>query len=436
MKKSLILSVFSLALLSGCGQNVEALKADFLQSSPTTESVEFQGYVMVVNDEAYTQMREFAKSNDIPNHININGKEALEPLPEVKFKNAEYEAVVNARNAIDSRTKALVAIAEREIEKHKADISDQITKKREQISEVERQLSPFNALIASDQALSDKAQSAVNMLEAQIDARNEEFSAKFKEVVIAEKLAIDVNQNIRPSRYYRHLKEKNCAKADQVKVKYMPDPKDGCVISKLPVEDAPLEPIFRDYGVDMTLLENELRTAKDASSDAWKALLNAKIIAKNQTGINEDDLKGQMNSHNRKIESLTKKLEEPINTDAVFYQVRSTDAAFEKAVKAYSEAAKGYELSLRKEALKQAGLSFEEFSDENANTSDNEGDDCFMVYVFTDQNDKQYVYTAKGNSRGNTKTFLQAYNTKAKFRELPFTIKNTDDAMRAAVGYL
>jgi hypothetical protein len=435
MKKGLLLSVFSIALLSGCGQNVEELKADFLQSNPKAETVEFSGYVMVIDDEAYTKMREVAKSNDIPSHINVRGKEPLPPLPDVQFKNDEFQNVVNARKAIEDRTTALVAIAEQEIVNHKAGINNQIAEQREKLAEVNRQLAPFNTLIASEQTAYDTAHKGVSAVESKIAARDEEFFVKFKEVVIAEKMAIDTDDRIRPSRYYKHLNAKNCAKADQAKVKYMPDPKDGCISSKLSAEEAALEPLFRDYGVDMTLLYNELNLAKDVDVEAWKALLKAKIVAKNQTGINEDELKNQINGYNRKITSLTNRLDDPIDTDAVFFRVRSADAAFEQALKSYSVAAKDYELSLRKEALNQAGLSFEEFTDETANTSDNEGDDCFMVYVFTDQNDKQYVYTAKGNSRGNTKTFLQAYDTKAKFRELRFPIKNADDAMRAAVGY-
>lgn len=436
MKKHLLLSAFSLALLSGCGQNVESLKSDFLKSSPLTESVEFHGYVMVVDDDAYSKMREVANTNDIPSRLHINGKEPLPPLPDVKFKNAAFENVVKARQAVENRTTALTTMAEQEIKKHKDELGIHIDENREKIADINRQLAPFNALIASEQTSYDSANNAVTAVENKIAARDEEFYTKFKDVVIAQKLAIDANERIRPSRYYSHYNAKKCARAEQAHLKYMPDPSDGCIFSKMSDDQAALEPVLRDYGVDMRLLQNEFKVAKDVSSEAWGALLKSKIVAKNQTGINEDDLKGQIKTRELKITSLTRRLNDPIDIDRVFYQLRSSDSAFEEALKGYTLAAKEYELSLRQEALKQAGLKFEEFTDEMANTSDNEGDDCFMLYVFTDQNGKQFVYSAKGNSRGNTKTFLQAYNTKAKFREVSFPIKNEDDAMRAAVGYL
>lgn len=436
MNKPLLLSFFSLALVSGCGQNVDTIKAEFTKFRPNSENIEFAGYAMVIDDEAYGKMREIAMANEIPSHINVNGKEPLPPLPDVNLKNAEFENVIKARNAIENRITALVAIADREIENHKADINNQIAEYRAKIDEINALLAPFNSIIASEQSANDSATAAVTSIESKINQRDEEFYAKFKEVVIAEKLAIDADDRVRPSRYYRHYKAKNCAKAEQAKIKYMPDPNDGCIFSKLSPEEAALEPVFRDYGVDMRTLQNELSLAKDMNSETWAALLKAKIVAKNQTGVNEDELKGQISRIERKITSLTNRLDDPIDTNAVFFRARSSDEAYDNALKGYTAAAKEYELSLRKEALEKAGLSFEEFNDENDVTSTNEGDNCFLIYVFTDENKKQHVFTAKANARGNTKTYLKAFESKAKLRQVDFPINSADDAMRAAVGFL
>lgn len=435
MKKSLILSMLSIALLSGCGQNVEEIKKEFLPTGKPTDTVDFTGYVMVVNDEAFKELRKIAQENDIPSHINVTGKDPLPPLPDVKFKNAEFANVVSARKAIEDRTAALVAMTEQEVVKHKNGIKDQISEVRGKLAEINQALAPFNTLIAAEQTAYDNANKAVFEIEDRMAKYDEAFFEKFKQVVVAEKLPIDTSSSIRPSRYYRVMNQKACAKADQSKIKYFADQKDGCVISKLDPEEVALEPLFRDYGLDMTLLQIELQNAKAADMETFSALLKAKVVAKNQTGINEVGLKDQIAAHERKIATLNDRLDDQINTEALFYSLRSSDEAFEQALKSYATAAKAYELSLRMEAIKQAGLKFEEFTDENAETSDEHGDDCLIVYVFKDESGKQTVYTAKGNTAGNTKTFLMAFKNKAKERDVKFPIENADDALRAAVSY-
>lgn len=437
MKKTMLtMLVLAVTVLSGCGQNVETIKADFAAVSQSSGDKDFAGYTLLVSKVEQEKINQFNIQNRLPRSIEYGEEYVLADLPTVSFKNDTYEQIVALRQQAGETIRKIKAEAESIAAQRREDLTASIKKYEQDNADIEASMSEYRALFATEQAAYDAAKQQVDDVVSQRKAYEEAFYTKYKQIVLDHSLPIDVDKKIMISNYYTLMSQRKCQSQDQSKVTYVENAQGGCIYVSFQPENSVLEPIFREYGVYMHQSYRQSEDAKKVAYAAEQDLGKAKIIAKNKTRVDERQLLSMISKNQTNIDKLNRSLVRETDVSYITTQLFMSNGKMDEINHAYANAVKKYQKDVMLASFDRADIQVAEFDDEEALPAITPGDRGFALYVFTGDNDTQYVLVAKLSDKKTDRNFASIFKDDAEFIKPKSAIEDGQDAVNAIKALL
>lgn len=420
-------------LLAGCGQNVETIKSEFIEHTGETAEYDFSGYAFVIKEKEESKVKDFHQENDLPAYIELTPDHALKDLPKVTFKNDTLKNIEQIRGKITDRIAEIRTMARVETEKRTREFTGDIEGLERNIADINAKMATYRSLFAEEQAAYDAAVNEGRDIEQQQKAREALFQEQFRQSVISNGLAIDVSKPIRTSNYYSHKRLSQCKRLDQSKIKYLDDQANGCFLHTVLPENDVLTPLVLEFANDNANLYMASQQSSKNQTDKYKVLSKAKIVAKNQTGIEERDVERQIYLLEKQIAKQNEQLKEKTNESAIFSSMMNTDQSYRTLHSDYSDAVRTFEKDVRIEAFRRANADIDTIDDETDSPSAEPGDTGILFFVFTKKDDEneQYVYVAPMFKQGGDKEYLSFFQHNKQLKKFKFPIKDKESATRA-----
>ncbi|WP_445769227.1 hypothetical protein [Rheinheimera sp.] len=432
MRKYFIAMVAALSvLLAGCGQNVETIKSEFAKETGEVAEYDFSGYAFIIKSEEEKKARDFHRENSLPRYIDLTADYALKELPKISFKNDTFKNIEQIRGKITDRIAEIRALSQAETEKRTREFKEKIEGFERNIADINATMATYKSLFSEELAVYEAAVNDGKTIEQQQQAREALFQDQIKQAVISNGLAIDVSKPIRPAKYYSHKKQSQCKGLDESKIKYLDDKANGCFMVTLSPANKVLTPLFLEFANDSANLYMASQQSREIQTEKYNALSKAKIVAKNQTGIDEHKVDRQIHQLEKQIAQQNKLLKENTNERGIFASMLNTDKGYDALKSDYKSTVIAFHKDLRIEAFRRAGVDVNTINDETDSPSSEPSDSGILLFVFTNKDNEQYVYVAP-MTHGGKKEYLSFFKYSKQQKKFEFPIKDKDSAMRAA----
>tara|TARA_B100002049_G_scaffold235657_1_gene220531 strand:- start:13062 stop:14387 length:1326 start_codon:yes stop_codon:yes gene_type:complete len=434
MKKSMFTGIaasIALMALTGCGENVDGINAEFASKEGTSAEHDFDGYTFVVTDDAMKEAKVFARENKISTRIQLGDDGKYPSPPEVDFEGDSYGKVEDLTAALNTRLETVKEEAQKEAQRIKTDFEENVAKQKTTIDGLKAQMSEYTSMISDETAAVEKLSTEYNQAEAKIKERKEQFYAEFKQTVIDAELPINADKRVEPSRFFRYGNKNRCGSLSETVALKEPTSSRHCVYSTINDQQAALRPVFASYGADYHLLDKTRDEAKDKLNAARKSLKDAKIIAANKTGVNASRIERSIKSEERKIESLEANFKYDGDVSEITRRMVRRDSELQQLEIQYQQAASSHNVDARLEGLKRSGYEVESFDDEDAVLELDEDAKALVLYVFTDENDKQTIYMSAARGKDGQKTYGDLFESRTKKVRKDIEISAESDVFQA-----
>ncbi|WP_039924999.1 hypothetical protein [Alishewanella aestuarii] len=440
MKKTLLLGLgitLSALTLLGCGQKVDGIKSEFAERIDSTEKHSFTGYTVIVTESSIKKANEFEEKNSLGFDTGVDENGHLKTLNKVSFKNDEFRKIEEIRKVYESELAALRTRVQSNIDVEAKRINGNITKLQGERETLQERMISYNAATANELALHEQARSKHQGIERKMSERKEKFYEEFKKIVLESNLPIDVNSRPEPRNFYRSYALKNNAPCDN-RIEVMSNrgtPVAYCVEARIDQSQIALAPALISYGMDYEKLQSERRQANQEVSTTQKALSDARIIASNRLSINPTRIEREIANLDRQINTERASLESATNFTSQFNRANYNDRKLNETANNYRRAILDYARSVKVEAFLKSGYNIDKFSDENDKPKLSEKDKGMVIYVFTNKNNKQYVFLTPVNSRSN-KTYGEIFENDVVPRSFDFNISKNKDVLNVVKGII
>lgn len=455
MKKKLLLSLaLSVLFISGCGQNVEGIKADFSKKERTSAEQDFQGYVVMFEQpsaDLSSDIRELEKNNKLPKSIYVDHKLEVTEIPNLDFKPEEYsdakavrdklvEYIANLDSELELESKKVIEEYSAEIDPAKAKLAEVKVKSSEYEQMIEKELAEVNRLEQIIKDLSDKKREI-----------NSAFNIAYKEVVVNEKLPITIDKDYYVTKMFRHANFKKENPSERCKRGefgpfidtekgdvyfgvtktdlYIWDDVYHCIRVEKDSHHPLIISLIGKFGVAIKNNQAETWSESIKLDEAKKALKNAKIIAKNQTGIDEKKIEKEMASMQSKIDSLESKMKVKSSKESLIAKFSSTNGPIFKMRTEYELAANEYKKALKREAFSMVDTDVEEFNDEFATLDNEKNERGLILYVFTSDKDEQVVMVSPIEASMKDMTYGDAFSMARQVKS-KVKVNSEDEALK------
>ncbi len=421
MKRLAILAF--MAALSGCGQNIDGIKANYIDITDDRSDVSFDGYVAVVSKDASRQIETYIKENRLSKHV-LNSPGNLEfEIKDVDFDKGEYRVVKDSWNAYLQVKETVKEKAKQEVEKDIQERTAKAESMKLEVAELQEKLAAYKSHIAS--AENDLKQSKSLMEKSQKDkkAKVSAMYDELKSVVIANDIPLKLGKSYNIAKLYRI---KSCERVNEKSFAFHPlnDGNGKCATIRKRNYHETVLPLLVKHGAAYEAFVDQERGLKKDIKAAEKNLKNAKIIASNKTGIDLENLKKKIkkNTLAQKLARVDGREDQLLEAKLLELSLNNKDLIsakneFELAVDIYNEA-------LMREAVRKSDIEIFKFSDEHEKPLDGQKGVAFVFYSFLSDKNKQNVYMAI--ERNPNRTYKESFIRKPKL--LPnVSLQNLED---------
>jgi hypothetical protein len=426
MKKTLLLSLSIAALaLAGCGQNVEKIQEHYAKKTPVpVES--FDGYLASISKEEIKNIKEYTRSNRLPRSLSIEDDLSVPELPKLDFESDEYE------DAQRIRKEMLVVLEKVKVDAKKTSdgiVASYNTKNaviQAEIVNTESEYAKYTDLIAKEQSNYDTVDATLSSHKQNQKTIQSEFLKELREAIISEGIAVDASTKFIINKQYRRSRsERSCNRIDDSPKENLEVKSEGCIYVTKNKNKPKIEEIILRHGLKFENSNVKESLAYNQRKVASKALNDAKIIAKNQTGINTRSIERDIERLKRKLTSSESSM--GYETD-IARITRNTLRENEKAKALegeYREAVGKYSSAVTKEAFKNADINFDTFSDEDEAFKSIGDAITLILYVFTSENGSQEIGITSSEKQGET--YAKLFEGRVKFITPKTTVDNEED---------
>jgi hypothetical protein len=438
MKNCLLVgATISALFLTGCGQNVDGIKSDFAQKANTNAEQSFEGYTVIISEDASNEAKVFRNNNSIPYDLRVDDNGEMTSFPDVEFKNEFSERAADVRNEVVKRYADINDEAKALSVKVSKEKDAEIATIEVEINALTSQLNEYNALIANEISDQETAKATVDNIKKRKDERLAKLYADFKETVIKHELPFNAERNIRPSEYYTKYSASRCKRErSQNKLTYLDDPKNGCIYSNFADDQRVLESLFRDYGVDYHNMSAKEFKAKDVLTLANRELSKANSIAANKSNVNSRAIRVAISKQERLIEATKKSKENQSALPNITNNIIRFDKTLVDLRREYKVARENYSSSVKVEGLTAAGIDTNTFDDEQALPDLKAGDEGMAIYVFTNNNGNQIIYLAPMSDNVVNKTYGDMFKGRVKKIDSESVISSKYDTVELVMTML
>jgi hypothetical protein len=435
MKKSISVGVLVGVLsLTGCGQNVDGIKASFSEKYQTSAEQNFTGYKVTLTAEILEGLNNFTNQNQLSSRLYFSDDNKVIGIPDINYKSEHYDIAVDSYNKAVEIFEALPKKAQAKSEEIIAQSNQTVAVYKAEIAKHKATLDEYNKLISVEFKAHAEEKEKLNALELKSNALKSAWDVEVKAAILKYELAMDANKTYRLERMYRTYPTYKCdryAKDIKNKIAYF-DSNEGCVGVRLDEASQPLVPVVTIHALALENHEVQLEKAESTVDEKNKELKRIKIIALNKTNIKLNSVASEINKVTYKIEQQLSVSKSKSEVKWILSNLMNEDDAYKKAIYEYSTNADLHNKAVEYQALNEVGLNIETFNDEQDVTNVPKGANGLFFYIFTDENDMQEVLLGKYRSGDNGKTIgdiFERSNTSA--RNFDFQIEDENDVLNA-----
>jgi hypothetical protein len=427
MKITLLLSIAVAVLaLTGCGQNVEQIQSHYTQKTNTpVES--FDGYLTSISRDEMKKIKEFKRSNRLPNSLKIEDDLSIDELPDLDFDPDEYDEAQKIRKEMLVVLEGVKDEAKASSSKIMADYKTQNAALQIKVDRLESEYAKYTSLIAKEQADYDAIDATLNAHKKEQQSIQDNFLKEIRKVIISEGLPIDASSNFQLTRQYERARsENNCLRLDKSYPQLvLADKSEGCVYINRNEKNKKVRTTILGYGAKYENSNVKESIAYNERKAASKLLKNAKIIAKNQTGINIQSIERDIASLKRKISRSESSMKYETDIAMITRHILRENEKAKYLAEKYREAEKKYEAAVMKKAFANADIEFDTFSDENDEFEPINNGSTLVIYVFTSESGSQDVGITSTDKMGLT--YAELFEGRVQFVNPKETIDSEDD---------
>ncbi|MCK7460199.1 hypothetical protein [Idiomarina aminovorans] len=420
MKFFYIVSIgISLGLLGGCGQNIEKIKSDIHSSNNIESELEFEGYVATVDKDDVKAAKAFRRENNISSFI-VNSDGSLKPLPQPSYTPDSYAAVEEAYESI----KDTLVMIDKEVEQEAKEITASHQRDKERyksvLKELQSKLSDYNKRISKEQSAYDAATEKLNTFKNMKKEAQEKFSKDLREIIIEDELAIDVNRRFKLYNQYdvyfgaravQRARDKNESnkKLALIGKESKVDSSERCLVVKESIGNEKLIAAVIKYGLLYENADYEMDHLDDELDSVKSELRRAKIIAKNQTGIDANSIQKEISRLEKRIERSDYLAKSDSNIDRLKRSAVKSHSLLMSAKNQFDSAVENYMKDVHAEALSLIDISLDSFDDENDSYSLDDDEYGLAFYILKAEGRSNIVHVAKLSGNSSQRSFYQVF---------------------------
>lgn len=380
-KNLLLMLVMSSLFLVGCGQNIDKIAAELNADSDIKAEYEFEGYVAIADKESIDEAQAFIDANRLNPDIFISADLSLGELPDLDYTPDEFDKVEDIHEQISKRLAEFDDEVKAEVQAIVQQYQSEQDRYNAEVASLKSQLAEYESQFAEEQALFDESKA---IFDGFINLRKQterDFDVALRQVIIDEGLPVDVNKNFDLDEQYKDSKDSKYCSTFRETTAQIAMESGGCVYVARYVKTPALQQVIVEHAAIYEKAIRDLTAYRDTYYSAERALNNAKIVAKNRTGVNVRKIQSAIKQAETRAASAKKKGEYRADPERLIKDLARNDSTLRRLRSEYMDAVYQYTRAVRKEAASLVDIDIETFSDENDSYSVSDDERAVAVYV-------------------------------------------------------